>query len=242
VAGLEARGEVVAMVEDNRALEALGAAIQEGRVVQDNIRKFVFYLFSCGLAGTLLFVGAAVSGWPVPMLMAQALWLSLVTAAFPALALTAEPAQPDVMHRPPRSLRAALSSPTFFRAILFYATLLAAATLFVVAWSRYAGIPAGRAITMNFMALALAQLLHLGNARDSGPVLSAKRATANAFALTAVGVALALQVLAVGTAPLRHVLHLEPLTSGDWVVVVLAGLMPAVAGQVLKSFRRDIAG
>lgn len=259
VAGFQARGEVVAVVGDTvgdvdalqvadvhlatapsgrRPLEVLTQAILEGRVYVDNIQKFVFYLFSCGLAGTLLLAGAAAAGWPVALLAIQALWLSLVTAVFPALALAAEPPQPDVMQRPPRNLRAALLSRSFVRAIIVYGLLMAAATLLVVAWSWSVGVDAGHAVTMNFMALALAQLLHLGNARDLRPVVTPRRAFANRFALLAVGVVVVLQVLAVTTEPLRWLLHLEPLAAAEWLVVIVAGLIPAVAGQVFKTLRR----
>jgi Ca2+-transporting ATPase len=160
-----------------------------------------------------------------------------VTAVLPALALAAEPPQPDVMKRPPRHLRAALASPAFLRAVVFYAALLGGATLLVVGWSRYAGVPAGRAITMNFMALALAQAFHLGNARDTRPVIRLKRVLANRFALGAVGLVIALQVLAVTAPPLRQLLHLEPLGRTEWLVVIVAGLIPAVAGQAVKALR-----
>jgi hypothetical protein len=66
-----------------------------------NIRKFVFYLFSCNLAEVLVFLGAAVAGWAAPLLPLQILWLNLVTDTFPALALALEPGEPDVMRRPP---------------------------------------------------------------------------------------------------------------------------------------------
>jgi Ca2+-transporting ATPase len=258
VAGLQARGEVVAVLGGGaadaaaleaagvgavtqagkgRPLDALGDAIQEGRTVLDNVRKFVFYVLSCGLAGTMLLAGAIAAGWPVRLLVVQALWLSLVTAVLPALALAAEPPQPDVMQRPPRHLRAALASPAFLRAVFFYAALLGGATLLVVGWSRYAGVPAGRAITMNFMALALAQVFHLGNARDTRPVIRLKRVLANRFALGAVGLVIALQVLAVTAPPLRQLLHLEPLGRTEWLVVIVAGLIPAVAGQAVKALR-----
>jgi Ca2+-transporting ATPase len=256
VNGLRMRGEVVMMVGQRvtqaatlrsgtasapawrsaTALDEVVSAIRQGRVYIDNVRKLVFYIVSCGLAGTLLFLGAGGFGWKMPV--AHAVWLALVTAVFPALALKAEPAQPDVMQRPPRTLRAALMSPAYVRAIVVYAAFLTVATLLVVGWSRAAGIPAERAMTMNIMALGHAQLLHLGNARDRAPVLSPARAFANGPALFAVGLALTLQVMTVMAAPLREWLHLAPLAPIDWAVVAVAGVLPAIAGQLLKGTHR----
>jgi Ca2+-transporting ATPase len=256
VNGLRMRGEVVMMVgqpvtqaatlrpgviavpawRSASGLDEVLTAIRAGRVYIDNIHKLVFYIVSCGLAGTLLFLGAGGFGWKMPV--AHAVWLALVTAVFPALALKAEPAQPDVMRRPPHTLRAALLSPAFVQAVVVYAAFLTVATLLVVGWSRAAGIPAERALTMNFMALGLAQLLHLGNARDRGPVLRPARAFANAPALLAVGLALTLQVATVAAAPLREWLQLAILTPMDWAVVAAAGVLPALAGQFLKGIHR----
>jgi len=212
------------------------SAIRQGRVYIDNVRKLVFYIVSCGLAGTLLFLGAGGFGWRMPV--SHAIWLALVTAVLPALALKVEPAQPDVMRRPPRTLRAALLSPAFVQAVVVYAALLTVATLLVVGWSRAMGIPAERAVTMNFMALGFAQLLHLGNARDRASVLSPARAFANGPALLAVALVLTLQVLTVTAAPLREWLRLTPLAAIDWVVVAAAGVLPALAGQLLKVTHR----
>ncbi|MEO8452659.1 MAG: HAD-IC family P-type ATPase [Gemmatimonadota bacterium] len=79
------------------------AAIEEGRVIFDNIRKFVFYLFSCNLAEILVLLVAGIAGLPAPLLPLQILWLNLLTDTAPALALAVEPAEPGVMRRPPRA-------------------------------------------------------------------------------------------------------------------------------------------
>jgi Ca2+-transporting ATPase len=255
VAGFKARGEVVAVVGSDLGdvacsaadaevtppvpsrLQALEVAIQEGRTVLDNVRKFIFYLVSCGLAGTLLLLGAWAAGWPPRLLIVQGIWLSLITAVFPALALAAEPSEADVMRRPPRNLRTELLAARFLWGIAFYALLMAGAALLVVGWCWYAGVPAGQATTMNFIALGLAQLLHLGNARDSRPVLRPGRVAANRLALVAVSLALLLQVLALRIQPLRELLRLESLTGIEWLVVVVAGALPAAAGQAVKAMK-----
>ena len=72
----------------------IAAAVEEGRVIFDNIRKFVFYLFSCNLAEIFVLFGAVAAGLPTPLLPLQILWLNLLTDTFPALALAVEPAEP----------------------------------------------------------------------------------------------------------------------------------------------------
>ncbi len=85
-----------------RPPEAGWAAVEEGRVIFDNIRKFVFYLFSCNLAEIFVLLGAGFAGVGPPLLPLQILWLNLITDTFPALALAVEPGDRAVMRQPPR--------------------------------------------------------------------------------------------------------------------------------------------
>jgi Ca2+-transporting ATPase len=211
----------------------VAAAVEEGRVIFDNIRKFVFYLFSCNLAEVIVLLVAGVTGLPQPLLPLQILWLNLVTDTFPALALAAEPAEPDVMRRPPRDPQQAILSRPFLGSIAFYGVLIAAATLtaFVVALGRGDG---GRAVTIAFMTLALAQGFHLGNARSTAAVLGRRHVMANWWALGALLLVVVLQIVAVYAAGLAHVLRVVPLTVADWAIVLTAAVSPAIVGQAIK--------
>ncbi len=204
-------------------------------MIFDNIHKFVFYLFSCNLAEVLVLLAAGISGLPLPLLPLQILWLNLVTDTFPALALAVEPAEPDVMDRPPRHPQEAILSARFLRTIALYAALITAATLGAFAIGLCAGEPTShRAITMSFMTLALAQAFHLGNARSRTPVLSPRHVFANPQALGAVALVVFLQVLTTHTPLLRAVLDTQPLAGADWLVVFSLALAPAVVGQLAR--------
>jgi Ca2+-transporting ATPase len=218
------------VLQDDRFL-TIGAAVEEGRVIYENIRKFVFYLFSCNLAEVFVLLLASIAGLPQPLLPLQILWLNLVTDTFPALALALEPAEPDVMRRPPRDPDEAILSPRFVKAMTWYAGLITLATLAAYLWSLQSGSPE-RAVTVAFMTLALAQLFHLGNARSRSSVLSWRRITANPWAFGAVPLVIALQLAAVYWPPLAAVLRTVPLSPGDWLVVMGLSVVPAVVGQV----------
>ena len=174
------------------------------------------------------------AGLPIPLLPLQMLWLNLVTDTFPALSLAVEPAQRNVMSRPPRDPGEAILSPSFVRAILLYGGLITAATLaaFVIALRDPADDPV-RATTVAFMTLALAQTFHLGNARDVEPVVRWSRAIGNRWAIAAVALTVSLQLFAVYFPPLAAVLDVVPLRPADWLLVVPFALLPAVAGQLL---------
>jgi Ca2+-transporting ATPase len=229
------------VLKDDRFL-TIGAAVEEGRVIFENIRKFVFYLFSCNLAEVLVLLVASLAGLPLPLLPLQILWLNLVTDTFPALALALEPAEPGVMRRPPREPDASILSARFLRAMTWYAALITAVTL-IGYLSGLGTEEAGRAGTMAFMTLALAQLFHLGTARSREPVLRWSGIVANPWALGAVPLVLILQLAAVYWAPLAAVLQTVPLAPADWVVILGLSAIPAVTGQVtqLVQQRRAIA-
>jgi len=216
---------------DDRFL-TVGAAVEEGRVIFENIRKFVFYLFSCNLAEVLVLLLASLATLPLPLLPLQILWLNLVTDTFPALALALEPAEPGVMRRSPRDPGRAILSVPFLRAMGFYAALITAVTLSAYAWGLASGDPA-KAVTIAFMTLALAQLFHLGTARSRGPVIAWKRVAANRWALGAVPLVIFLQVLAVEWGPLARVLRTVPLARDEWLTVAALSVLPAVVGQVI---------
>lgn len=237
--GTDVAKQVAGIVLQDDRFQTIGAAVEEGRVVFANIRKFVFYLFSCNAGELLVLVGAGVVGLPLALLPLQILWLNLVTDTFPALSLALEPAEPGIMHRSPRSPRAGLISPRMLRSMLLYATLIAGSTLAAFVWGLYeTGAGGARsATTLSFMTLALAQIFHLGNARGTSPVTSVRRGLANPFALGAVAVTIALQLLAVSYAPLAGVLGLRPLAISEWGVVVLLAIIPAVIGQLLRGRR-----
>ncbi len=227
-----AREAADVVLRDDR-FQTIVAAIEEGRVIFDNIRKFVFYLFSCNLAEILVVLGAALSRLPVLLLPLQILWLNLLTDTFPALALALEPAEDDVMRRSPLDPRTAILPPRLAWATVGYATLIAGVTLAAFVWALRAG-DATRAGTIGFMTLALAQIFHLGNARSRRAVLAPRRALRNRYALAAVAVAIGLQILAATTPALARVLQIHPLDLDAWMVILVAASIPAVVGQLLK--------
>lgn len=236
--GTDMAKEAADLILEDDQFPTIAVAVEEGRVVFDNIRKFVFYLFSCNLAEILVLLGAGVAGFPAPLLPLQILWLNLLTDTVPALALAVEPAEADIMRQPPRNPREAILSGKLASPIIGYALLISLSTLGAFSWGLgQETLSSGHATTLAFMTLAFAQIFHLGNARSASPVITPGRALSNRYALAAVLVTFGLQVMAVSLAPLAQVLGLSPLTGKDWLVVLGLALVPAVVGQALKSLR-----
>ena len=118
--GTDVAKQASAIVLQDDRFDTIAAAVEEGRIIFDNIRKFVFYLFSCNVAEVLILLVAGLAAWPLPLQPLQLLWLNLVTDTFPALALAMEPGDRSVMTRPPRDPHAAILSRPFVTSILLY--------------------------------------------------------------------------------------------------------------------------
>lgn len=147
------------LLDDNFA--TIVGAVREGRRIYENIRKFILYVLSCNLAEILTIVLAPVLGFPMPLLPTQILWINLVTDGLPGLALVNEPAEKDLMKRPPRPPKENLFADGLLSRILVRGVLIAGTTLGVQAWALSAGYDARSQQTMVFTALCFIQL---GNA------------------------------------------------------------------------------
>ena len=234
--GTDVAKETAEMVLVDDRFESIAAAVEEGRVVFDNIRKFVFYLFSCNLSEALVVVTSVLFGLPIPLLPLQILWLNLVTDVFPALALALEPAEDGIMDRPPRDPKSAILSINFGIRIGAYGVLITVATLASFLWALGSGeghLP--RAMTVAFMTLALAQLFHVFSARSFELPIWSRALQRNPWIWRAFALTVGLQLAAVYFPPLRSVLGTIPLSLGDWAVIAAASILPLVLGQVVKA-------
>lgn len=235
VRGTDVAKQAAAIVLGDDRFETIAAAVEQGRVIFDNIRKFVFYLFSCNVAEVLILLIASLAALPPPLVPLQLLWLNMVTDTFPALALAMEPGDLSVMTRPPRDPDEAILSRAFLAGIFGYAFLITLATLGAYLWALRDS--RAQAPTIAFMTLALAQIAHLGNARSAEAVLRPARVVANPYALAGASIAIGLQVATVWIDPLADILRVAPLARRDWIVIVAASSVPAVSGQMLKAWR-----
>ena len=232
IRGTDVAKDAAAIVLQDDRFETIAAAVEEGRIVFDNIRKFVFYLFSCNLAEVLVLLAAGLAGLPLPLLPLQILWLNMVTDTFPALALAIEPGDAGVMHRPPRDPQEALLS----RAFLGPHRRLWAPHR----GSHARGLPVGPHLR--------ARQGHDDELHDAGvrPDLpSRKRAQPGAGAAPrphpvqsrragrrrAGG---SLQLVALLVEPLARTLSVTPLGFTEWIVVVVLSAIPAIAGQTVR--------
>ena len=232
IRGTEVARETADMVLRDDAFVSIVSAVEQGRVIFNNIRKFVVYLMSCNLSEVLVIGLASMSGAPLPLLPLQILFLNMVTDVFPALALGASKGHADVMSHPPRSIHDPIVGRSQWRMIGFYSILITSVVLgsFVLARA-WLGMSDGQAVTVAFLVIAVAQLLHVFNMSESGSRAFDNEITRNPYVWLAValcGLILAAAMFAPG---LSSVLSLEPIDRHGWLLVAFASLVPLVVGR-----------
>ncbi|MBZ0099632.1 MAG: HAD-IC family P-type ATPase, partial [Taibaiella sp.] len=121
------------LLDDNFA--TIVKAVKEGRRIYDNIKKFVLYILSCNLAEILTILGAPLLGLPIPLLPIHILWINLVTDGLPGIALATEPAEKDIMQRPPRKPEENIFAGGMLYQVIFTGIILAVGALAAQSWA-----------------------------------------------------------------------------------------------------------
>ena len=234
ITGTDVAKETADMVLTDDNYASIVAAIDQGRVIYANIRKFVFYLLSCNGAEVLTILTAIMVGVPSPLTAIQLLWLNLVTDGAPALALGMEKGEPDIMDKPPRPVSEAIINPEMWSRIGIQTVAIAAVTLTAYFIGRSL-FPAA-AGTMAFATISFSELLRAFTSRsDRYPLLKIGIFTNKAM-LYAVSTS-ALLLLAVIYIPfLQPIFDTVPLTASQWAIILPLLLVPAVVAELTKAF------
>jgi Ca2+-transporting ATPase len=243
ITGTDVSKEAADMVLADDNFATIVAAVEEGRAIFSNIRKFLRYLLSSNIGEVLtMFLGVLLigalgltqadgAGVVLPLLATQILWINLITDGAPALALGVDPAHAGVMNRPPRPRGEGVITPRMWRGIAVVGAIMAAGTLLVLDASLPGGLIEGSGTvrygqTMAFNTLTLFQLFNVFNAR-SDERSAFDGLFRNAWLWAAVGFSAGLQVCVIYVPVLQEAFSTVPLSAADW------GLCTAVASSVL---------
>jgi Ca2+-transporting ATPase len=248
------------LTDDNYV--SIVAAVEQGRIIYSNIRKFVFFLLSSNIAEVMIIFLATLAGLPMPLTVIQLLWLNLLTDGAPALALAMEKGDPDIMERPPRpksesivnrSMQIGMVVQTFAQtgAVL-------GAFLLGLYWHLEAGaaVPAGMnpltyllqhdwrgvdvqtAETMAFVTLSLCELFRAYTVRSERTSLFKLGIFSNKYMQYAVALSITLLLLVVNVPFLQPIFNTHSLSGQEWLVVLGLALIPAIAEEITKFFLR----
>ena len=242
----------IVLADDNFA--SIVAAVEEGRAIFSNIRKFLRYLLSSNIGevmtmffGVLLGGMLGLTGQPgtvvLPLLATQLLWINLVTDGAPALALGVDPAGPGLMQQPPRSKGEGVITRRMWEGIFLVGAVMAAGTLFVLDASLPGGLVEGSgdmryAQTMAFSTLIMFQLFNAFNAR-SDTASAFTGLFANRWLWAAVALSFALHVAVVYVPVLQQAFSTTGLGVGDWVKCALVGSSVVWVRELAKAVARS---
>lgn len=234
ITGTDVSKEAADMVLTDDNFTSIVTAVEEGRAIYQNIKKFIRFLLSCNIGEILALFLAIISGLPRPLIPIQILWVNLVTDGFPALALGVDPADSDLMQRPPRDPNEGIFAGKMGFNIITQGIYIGFITLisFYIGHIYYS-LPVAR--TMAFGTLSLSQLCHSFNSRSERYSLRRIGFFTNRYLLLAVAFSAALQLGVMLLPPLQGIFKVTPLTGSQWLIILLISLSVIPFVELLKA-------
>jgi Ca2+-transporting ATPase len=235
ITGTDVSKEASDMILTDDNFATIVAAVEEGRSIYANIKKFIHFLLSCNASELLVMIVATLAGWPMPLLPIQILWVNLITDGAPALALGVDPPEVGLLLKPPRPKRAFLFDGHDLRLIPLQGLMIALATLgsFVLVLHVFGeGLDTAR--TFAFSVLTLSQLFHALNCRSQTRSFFALGPFSNPWLLYAVGFSLLLHLGVVYVPFLQPIFHTVPLSVRDWALMLAISALPLVFMEIYK--------
>ncbi|MCR3955662.1 MAG: cation-translocating P-type ATPase [Gudongella sp.] len=222
------------LTDDNFA--SIVAAVEEGRIIFSNIKKFVYFLLSCNIGEILLVFVSILLNLPVPLLAIQLLWLNLVTDSFPALALGVEKGEPDIMDIPPRDPQEAILDRRMLMGVSFQSLAVAGASLaaYLTALGAYGVENIVEVRTITFTTLILSELLRAYSSRSQKYTLFKIGFFSNKKMLLATAGAFLLLMAVLYVPFMNNIFYTFPLNGGDWKIVLSFAFIPLVVGELSK--------
>ena len=239
ITGTDVTKEVSDMVITDDNFASIVAAVEEGRGIYDNIRKFIHFLLSCNLGEILVMFVSALIGFPVPLLPIQILWVNLVTDGLPALALGVDPVDPNIMDRPPRKTDEPVITGARGWLIgiqgVFVAGCTLAAFLFVLLYEKE-GVE--RARTAALATLACSQLFHAFNCRSMRESIFRLKFSTNPHLVGAVVGSFLLQMAVIYVPFLQPIFKTQALSAVDLGMIMVFSTLPLWTMETVKALNR----
>ncbi len=237
ITGTDVTREAAAMtlLDDNFA--TIVAAVEEGRGIFGNIKKYLMYLLSSNIGEITLMAGASLLGMPLPLTAVQILYINLATDGLPALALSVDPHERDLMHRPPRNSRTGIFTRPVVILMIIGGLWSALVNLGVFSWALNSGRSQEEAMTMTFVSLVLIQFFKAYNFRsDRNSVLV--RPFANKWLNIAILWEIVLLILIIYVPFLHDAFGTFYLPLVDWAIVLGLALTISPVLEVAKWMER----
>jgi Ca2+-transporting ATPase len=223
------------LMDDN--FSSIVAAVEEGRNIYSNIRKFIRYLLSCNVGEVLTMFLASLAGLPIPLLPAQILIVNLATDGLPAIALSMEPGDSDTMNSPPRSPNESVFAHGLSSVIVTRGILIAFSTLatYLIVFTLSKNLAIAR--TAALVTLVMSQLVHVFECKSEKRGLFVINLFSNPYLVYAVFSSVLLLLAVIYLPFLRSVFGTMPLTTNDWMISVGFSLLVPVISSIIRDIK-----
>ena len=236
ITGTDVAKESADMILTDDNFASIVKAVEEGRIIYDNIRKFVRYMLSTNSGEVLVILIASLLGMPLPMIAIQILWINLITDGFPALSLGVEPAETGIMKRPPRDPKESIFARAMTRHIVWVGALMMIGTLGIFVWGLDGDLH--RARTLAFVTIALFQLFHVLTIHIEEDTVLSRKFFANPYLLGAIALSFLLQMAVVYLPSLAEVFRVLPLSAIDLLLCALLASSVFIGVEAEKFYSR----
>ena len=220
ISGTDVTKEASAMILMDDNFSTIVSAVEEGRTIYDNIRKFIRYLLSCNLGEVLTMFLASLFYLPTPMLPIQILFVNLATDGLPAIALGVDPADKDLMNQQPRDKKEGVFARGLTEKILVRGCLIGICTLLSFIGGMYYGMSLETCRTMALATLVMSQLFHVFECRSERHSIFEIKLFSNPYLVLAV-LSSVIMLLSIIYVPfLRQIFHTTALGINNWLLVL----------------------
>jgi Ca2+-transporting ATPase len=236
--GTDVAKEAADMVVTDDNFASIFHAVEQGRVVFDNIRKVTLFLIPTGFAAIVSILIAMALDIPIPYVAAQLLWINLVTNGLQDVALAFEPGEKDVIKRKPRRLKEGIMSRLMFERSFLVGLIISAGVIFNFVSALEEGVSLEKARTIAVTTMVLFQFFQAWNSRSELQSVFTLSPLSNPFLFYSMVVAFLAQIAVVYIPALQWVFRTEPLTGTEWLRIVVVTLTVVVGVEIDKAIRR----
>jgi Ca2+-transporting ATPase len=239
ITGTDVAKEASDMVLADDNFATIVEAVREGRGIFENIRKFVWYLLSANVGEILTMFFAIILRMPLPLLPIQILWVNLVTDGLPALALSAEPIESDVMKAPPRKKEEGIINKSIIISMFMVGISMAVVTLILFNIGLKDSLLKGR--TFAFSALAMLEMYHVFNCKSEKLSVFKTGIFSNIYLILSVALTIILQLLVIYNPVLQKIFRTVPLSGAELMLLFALSSTPLILIEIKKAFERSFA-
>lgn len=224
------------LTDDNFA--SIFAAVEEGRVVYDNIKKVTLFLISCGFGELIAIITTVAMGFQIPYIAVQILWLNLVTNGLQDIALAFEPGEKGVLQRPPRHQKEHILTSIMIQRTVLMGLVMAAGTVILYIYHLNKGASLEQARTVALTTMVFFQTYQAFNCRSESQSIFRKNPLSNPFLFFSMIAALFAHLAVLYVPVLQWVFRTVPLTREEWIDIGVITVAIVIAVEIDKLIRR----